>query len=110
MPSGSANDFALNGLLSVQGPKAEAVVRSLGLFSEIPNAPLNSVKVADATLGEIYLMNQMRIGSPLDKLPVTPPGFGRDARNPPRRTGAPLLRPAGFVTDESVFPPSSFRG
>ena len=51
------------GLLSVQGPKAEAVVRSLGLFTEIPNAPLSSLKVADATLGEIQLMNQARLGS-----------------------------------------------
>src|SRR5271170_4200733 len=41
------------GLLSVQGPKAESVIRALGLFSEIPVKPLNSVKFSDATLGEI---------------------------------------------------------
>src|SRR5206468_2200860 len=51
------------GLLSVQGPKAEAVVRALGLFTEVPNAPLNSVKIADATPGEIYLMLLPRLGS-----------------------------------------------
>jgi folate-binding protein YgfZ len=53
------------GLLSVQGPKAESVVRSLGIFSEIPAKPFDSVKISDATLGEIYLMNQPRIFLPL---------------------------------------------
>ena len=49
------------GLLSVQGPKAEAAVRALGLFSEIPARPLGSVKISDATLGEIYLVNHARL-------------------------------------------------
>src|ERR1035437_307649 len=49
------------GLLSVQGPKAEAVVRALGLFSEIPIEPFASVKISDATLGEIYLTNNARL-------------------------------------------------
>src|SRR5450755_3626196 len=43
------------GLLSVQGPKAEAVVRAVGLFAETPAKPFGSVKISDATLGEIYL-------------------------------------------------------
>jgi folate-binding protein YgfZ len=51
------------GLLSIQGPKAQAVVRSLGMFKELPGAPLSLVKVADAKLGEIYLMNQPRFSS-----------------------------------------------
>jgi folate-binding protein YgfZ len=51
------------GLLSVQGPKAESVVRAVGLFAEIPAAPLTSVKVSDATLGEIYLANDARLGA-----------------------------------------------
>ncbi|MBI3852124.1 MAG: aminomethyl transferase family protein [Verrucomicrobia bacterium] len=50
------------GLLSVQGPKAGSVVRSLSLFAEIPNATLSSLKVTDPTLGEIYLMKQSRLG------------------------------------------------
>ncbi|TSA41487.1 MAG: aminomethyl transferase family protein [Verrucomicrobiales bacterium] len=55
------------GLLSVQGPMAEEAVRSLALFSEIPSQPFNSVKVSDATLGEIYLMNHARLpGSGFD--------------------------------------------
>jgi folate-binding protein YgfZ len=51
------------GLLSVQGPKAEIVVRALGLFTEIPAKPLSSAKIFDATLGEIYLMNHPRLGT-----------------------------------------------
>jgi folate-binding protein YgfZ len=50
------------GLLSVQGPKAENVIRSLDLFSEIPAKPLDSVKISDVTLGEIYLANNLRLG------------------------------------------------
>jgi len=51
------------GLLSVQGPKAEAVVRALELFEEISAKLLGSVKISDVTLGEIYLMNNPRLGS-----------------------------------------------
>jgi folate-binding protein YgfZ len=53
----------LYGLLSVQGPKAEEVVRALGLFAELPAKAFDSVKSSDATLGEIYLMNQPRLCS-----------------------------------------------
>jgi len=51
------------GLLSVQGPKAELVVRALNLFAEIPAPPLASGKISDATLGEIYLANNPRLGA-----------------------------------------------
>ena len=50
------------GLLSVQGPKSETVVvRSLGLFTEIPAKPMNAISLKDETLGEIYLLNQPRL-------------------------------------------------
>ena len=49
------------GLLSVQGPKAEVVVHALGLFVEIPAATLGSVKISDATFGEIYVVNHARL-------------------------------------------------
>jgi folate-binding protein YgfZ len=49
------------GLLSVQGPKAEAVVRALEISSEIPAKPLQSAKVSEAMVGEIYLVNQPRV-------------------------------------------------
>jgi folate-binding protein YgfZ len=51
------------GLLSVQGPKAAAVVLSLGLAADVPGQPLSFATIRDATLGEIYLMNQPRLGS-----------------------------------------------
>jgi len=51
------------GLLSMQGPKAENVVRALGLFTEIPAKPQASLKISDATLGEIYLANNPRLGT-----------------------------------------------
>jgi folate-binding protein YgfZ len=51
------------GLLSVHGPKAAEVVRALNLFSEIPTQQLGSIKISDATLGEIYLANNPRLGT-----------------------------------------------
>jgi folate-binding protein YgfZ len=51
------------GLLSVQGPYAVTVVRETGLCNETPANPFSFVKVAGATLGEIHLMNQPRLGS-----------------------------------------------
>ncbi len=49
------------GLFSVQGPKAEAVVRRLGLFAELPDVPFRVTSLADSSLGEIYLMNLPRL-------------------------------------------------
>lgn len=51
------------GLLSVQGPGAAGVIRSLELSPEIPGVPFGSVKISDAQLGEIYLANNPRSGS-----------------------------------------------
>lgn len=53
----------LYGLLSVQGPKAEAVVRSLGILPSLPAEPFASLKVLDETLGEIHAMSQPRLNS-----------------------------------------------
>jgi folate-binding protein YgfZ len=49
------------GLLSVQGPKAEAVVQATDLFADIPVKQLSTIKISDATLGEIYLVNNPRL-------------------------------------------------
>ena len=49
----------LYGLLSVQGPKA----KGLEAFAELPARQFDSVKVSDATLGEIYVINNPRLGS-----------------------------------------------
>lgn len=51
------------GLLSVQGPRAWSVVEKLGLGLARPAAPLHFSSVNDATLGEIYCMNQPRTGT-----------------------------------------------
>ncbi len=51
------------GLLSVQGPKAEAVVRSLEIFSEIPTNPFQSLKISDGMLGEVYIINKPRLAT-----------------------------------------------
>ena len=51
------------GLLSVQGPAAETVVRGLALPTELPARPLTFTSSRDETLGEIYLMNQPRLGT-----------------------------------------------
>jgi len=53
----------LYGLLSAQGPKAAEVARSLGLSSELPAKPYDFVTASDAALGEVYLMNQPRLGT-----------------------------------------------
>jgi folate-binding protein YgfZ len=53
----------LYGLLSVQGPMAEEVVRGMGLHNAVPAKALGSVKIEDPALGEIYLMNQPRLGN-----------------------------------------------
>jgi folate-binding protein YgfZ len=51
------------GLLSVQGLKAQEAVRALNLFPEIPTRQLGSIKISDATLGEIYLADHSRLGT-----------------------------------------------
>jgi folate-binding protein YgfZ len=53
----------LYGLLSVQGPKADSVASALGLFPEMPAKPFQLVRAGDSTVGELYLMNQPRLGS-----------------------------------------------
>ena len=54
----------LYGLLSVQGPGAGEVVKALGIFPELPAKEFQSAKAGDATLGEIYVMNQSRVARP----------------------------------------------
>lgn len=53
----------LYALMSVQGPKSDAVIRVMGLFADVPSNVFGSSKVSDPTLGEIYLMNNPRLGS-----------------------------------------------
>src|SRR3990172_9521358 len=50
------------GLLSVQGPKAEAVIRSLNLGVPAPTKPMTFTASHDEALGQLYLMNMPRLG------------------------------------------------
>jgi folate-binding protein YgfZ len=51
------------GLLTIQGPQAEAVVRGTALFDAMPPAELEWVKATATDLGEIYLMRHARLGA-----------------------------------------------
>jgi folate-binding protein YgfZ len=53
---------ALYGLLSVQGPQAEKVIISSGVFQQCPNEKYSFTKSSDPNLGEVYLMNVPRLG------------------------------------------------
>jgi folate-binding protein YgfZ len=76
----------LYGLLSMQGPAAGVVVQTLGLFKELPAAPLEFVKLTDPAFGEIYLMNQARLAGGVSFLPVNTPNL--DDTGVPQRAGA----------------------
>jgi len=97
------------GLLSVQGPQAETVVRAVGLFAEIPAQEFSFVKIADATLGEIYLMNQPRLTGSAGILPasplISPPETSRQDAGAPRVDGFDLFVPTaslGAVADKLI--------
>ena len=51
------------GLLSVQGPQAATVIERIKLPLPLPNQRMNFTRATDATLGEIYCMNQPRTGT-----------------------------------------------
>jgi aminomethyltransferase len=57
------NIEVLYGLLSVQGPEAETVVSRLELPWELPRKPFAFCRLVDANWGEVYLVNQPRLGS-----------------------------------------------
>ncbi len=53
------------GLLSVQGPRGGSILSSIDLFRELSGLqkPFDFMKVADVVLGEMYVMNQPRLGT-----------------------------------------------
>jgi len=53
----------LYGLLSVQGPRAAAVIRKSGIFAEIPEGEYQFKQLSDPKAGELYLMNLPRVGT-----------------------------------------------
>ena len=54
---------SLYGVLSIQGPAAEATLRGTGLFSEYPGGKFKLKRSADSQLGELYLVNLPRLGT-----------------------------------------------
>ncbi len=54
---------SLYGMLSVQGPKSDEVVRALELFEALLPRAGHSHRSKDDSMGEIYLMNQPRFGT-----------------------------------------------
>ena len=51
------------GLLSVQGPQAWAAIERIGLDFAKPEKEFQSTSIKDETLGEIYCVNQARVGT-----------------------------------------------
>jgi folate-binding protein YgfZ len=51
------------GLLSVQGPRAMEVVAALNLGAPLPGKPFHFITVQEPTLGQVYLVNQPRLGT-----------------------------------------------
>lgn len=51
------------GLVSVQGPKSADAIAALGLVPTLPTAPLHWVKDSVPDVGDIYVMNQPRLGT-----------------------------------------------
>jgi folate-binding protein YgfZ len=51
------------GLLSVQGPRAQELVRAAGLMDQAPSIPYDSKKLGAEGMDEIYAMNLPRLGS-----------------------------------------------
>lgn len=57
-------DVAQNyGLLSVQGPKSESVIRVLGIGEDLPGKPFGWVRKAETDFGEIHVIDQPRLGT-----------------------------------------------
>jgi folate-binding protein YgfZ len=90
------------GLLSVQGPKAGEVVRALGLLAELPAKEFCSVKVSDAILGDVYVVNLARLRSVGTPHPALSPSDGERVAARPTdtvqsTTGFDLYVPVGAL-------------
>ncbi|MGA3266772.1 MAG: glycine cleavage T C-terminal barrel domain-containing protein [Verrucomicrobiota bacterium] len=98
------------GLLSVQGPKAEEVIRGLGWFGvppsggtgdenaggrvmELPNRPFASAIISDATAGEIYLMNHARLDGTNGRTDGSQPAVGAHGVTHPTYAGFDVFVP-----------------
>ena len=64
------------GLLSVQGPKTELVIRGLGTGDDLPEKPFNFVRKVETAFGEIHVMNHPRLRTSGFDLLVAKDQFG----------------------------------
>ena len=92
----------LYGLLSVQGPKAKDLIAELKLFHELPSQALGFVKVDDTGLGEVYLMNQPRLGTTGFDLFVPTAGMSELAKRLAGCARAVGGRPVGWEAFETT--------
>jgi len=92
------------GLLSLQGPKAEAVVNALGLFTQLPAEEFQSVKVSDATLGEIYMVNQPRLVPSRQEPLKMPPDCGLRESSAAVETSPATESARGLVQSKTQAP------
>jgi folate-binding protein YgfZ len=57
-------DVAPNyGLLSVQGPQAESVIRAVGIGDDLPKKPFGFLRKPETDFGEIHVLNQPRLAT-----------------------------------------------
>jgi len=121
---------AYYGLLSVQGPKAEEVVRASGLFgvppsggsavtfpdrvnAELPRKPFGSIKISDSTLGEIYLVNHPRLDGATGRAGSPLPAVGAHGVTRPANSGFDLFVPnssLAAVAEKLITAAKSARG
>jgi folate-binding protein YgfZ len=90
------------GLLSVQGPDSQRVLKQLGLLSELPARPFDFKNTTDANLGEIYIARQPRLRTEGFDLFVPVPGLGAVADKLIAATKAVGGRPCGWQAMETA--------
>lgn len=57
-------DVAPNyGLLSIQGPKSQSVIRRAGIEADFPTKPFSFMRKMENAFGEIHIVNQPRLGT-----------------------------------------------
>jgi folate-binding protein YgfZ len=84
------------GLLSVQGPKAEALIHATKLFQDVPAKPFAWTAHVSPELGEIYLVNQPRLSTAGFDLFIPSPGLASAAETLLRAAAEFGGRPCGW--------------
>ena len=84
------------GLLSVQGPEAHSVLSVAEVVAEPPKNAFDLVKIADPDSGEVYLMNQPRLGTSGFDLFIPVGGVNGMAKRLLAATKAAGGRPCGW--------------